>query len=110
LLKLGWGQATQRKARLINVQVDVYDRAGLLFDITRPLQDEQINIPFIYTPPPNRAGEMRIIMSLEVLQPRQAVRILHQIRALVNVYDVRCFHGQTVARFDGAANPFYKPE
>lgn len=110
LLKLGWGEATQRKARLINVQVDVFDRAGLLFDITRPLQDEQINIPFIYTPPPKRAGEMRIIMSLEVLRPRQAVRILHQIRSLVNVYDVRCIHGQTVARFDGAANPFYKPE
>jgi GTP pyrophosphokinase len=110
MLKLGWGEATQRKARLINVQVDVFDRAGLLFDITRPLQDEQINIPFIYTPPPNRAGEMRIIMSLEVLRPRQAVRILHQIRALVNVYDVLCIPGQTLASYEGVANPFYKPE
>ncbi len=110
LLKLGWGEATQRKARMITVQVDVFDRAGLLFDITHPLQDEQINIPFIYTPPPNRAGEMRIIMSLEVVRPRQAVRILHQIRSLVNVYDVRCIPGQVIARYEGAANPFYKPE
>ena len=105
LLKLGWGEASQRKARLITVQVDVFDRAGLLFDITRPLQDEQINIPFIYTPPPNRAGEMRIIMSLEVLQPRQAVRILHQIRALVNVYDVRCIPGQTVRSYRWRGKP-----
>lgn len=110
LLKLGWGEATQRKARLISVQVDVYDRAGLLFDITRLLQDEQINIPFVYTPPPNRAGEMRIIMSLEVVHPRQVVRILHQIRSLVNVHDVRCIPGKAVARYEGTANPFYKPE
>jgi GTP pyrophosphokinase len=110
MLKLGWGEATQRKARLINVQVDVFDRAGLLFDITRPLQDEQINIPFIYTPPPNRAGEMRIFMSLEVLHPRQAVRILHQIRALVNVYDVRCIPGHSFVQADSVTNPFYKPE
>ncbi|MFN2135190.1 MAG: RelA/SpoT family protein [Candidatus Promineifilaceae bacterium] len=110
LLKLGWGEATQRKARLITVQVDVYDRSGLLFDITRPLQDEQINIPFIYTPPPNRAGEMRILMSLEVVHPRQVVRVLHQIRTLVNVHDVRCIPGQTITRYQGSANPFYKPE
>ncbi len=110
LLKLGWGEASQRKARLITVQVDVFDRAGLLYDITRPLQDEQISIPFIYTPPPNRAGELRIIMSLEVVRPRQAVRILHQIRALVNVYDVRCIPGQTIARLESTTNPFYKPE
>jgi len=49
-------------------------------------------------------------MSLEVLHPRQAVRILHQIRALVNVYGVRCIPGQSFARTDSAANPFYKPE
>lgn len=111
MLKLGWGEATQRKARLITVQVDVYDRAGLLFDITNLLQTEQINIPFIYTPPPSRAGEVRIILSMEVVHPRQVVRILHQIRALVNVYDVRCIPGQVAARYEGGqSNPFYKPE
>ena len=110
LLKLGWGEATQRKARQIHVQVDVFDRAGLLFDITHLLQSEQINIPFIYTPPPNRAGEKRIIMSLEVVRPRQAVRVLHQMRSLVNVHDVRCIPSQVVARYEGSSNPFYKPE
>ncbi len=109
-IKLGWGQATQRKARMITVQVDVFDRAGLLYDITTLLQEEQINIPFIYTPPPKRAGEMRIVMSFEVVRPRQAVRILHQIRALVNVYNVRCIPRQHGLGQDGAANPFYKPE
>jgi RelA/SpoT family (p)ppGpp synthetase len=110
LLKLGWGEATQRRARVITVQVDVYDRAGLLYEITRPMQDEQINIPYISTPPMQRPGEVRLIMDLEVTRPRQAVRILHQIRALVNVYDVRCIPSHIVTRGEGALNPLYKPE
>jgi GTP pyrophosphokinase len=110
LLKLGWGEATTRKARLITIQVDVYDRPGLLFDITRPMQDEQINIPFICTPPAAHPGEVRIVMSLEVESPRQAVRILHQIRALVNVYSVRCLPPNSVTDYIGASTPYYKPE
>ncbi len=110
LLKLGWGEATQRRARTITIQVDVYDRAGLLYEITRPMQDEQINIPYISTPQTDRPGEVRLVMELEVTRPRQAVRILHQVRALVNVYDVRCVPSHTVTRGEGALNPLYKPE
>jgi len=110
LLKLGWGVATTRKARLITIQVDVFDRSGLLFDITRPMQNEQINIPFICTPPTAHAGEVRIVMSLEVERPRQAVRILHQIRALVNVYSVRCLPPDSASNYIGTTTPFYKPE
>jgi guanosine-3',5'-bis(diphosphate) 3'-pyrophosphohydrolase len=110
LLKLGWGETTQRKARVIAVQIDVYDRPGLLFDITRPMQDEQINIPYIATPITRKPGEVRLIMELEVTRPRQAVRILHQVRALVNVYDVHCIPGRVIPRTDGALNPLYKPE
>jgi GTP pyrophosphokinase len=110
LLKLGWGEATTRKARLITIQVDVYDRAGLLFDITRPMQDENINIPFICTPSTQHAGEVRIVMSLEVERARQAVRILHQIRALVNVYSVRCLPVNAASSYVGPDAPFYKPE
>jgi GTP pyrophosphokinase len=110
LLKLGWGEATTREARLITIQVDVYDRSGLLFDITRPMQDEHINIPFICTPATPHAGEVRIVMSLEVERARQAVRILHQVRALVNVYSVRCLPPNAASSYVGAATPFYKPE
>lgn len=110
LLKLGWGEATTRKARLITIQVDVYDRSGLLFDITRPMQNEHINIPFICTPPTPHSGEVRIVMSLEVERARQAVRILHQIRALVNVFSVRCLSPDAAKSYVGSGAPFYKPE
>lgn len=110
LLKLGWGAATERKARLITIQVDVYDRSGLLFDITQLMQEEEINIPFICTVPTPNAGDVRIILSLEVERPRQAVRILHQIRALVNVYRVRCLPQDYVDNLDTSSAPYYKPE
>jgi GTP pyrophosphokinase len=110
LMKLGWGAATPRKARLITIQVDVYDRSGLLFDITKPMQDDHINIPFICTPATPHSGEVRIVMSLEVERARQAVRILHQIRALVNVYSVRCLPPSAASSYMGTGTPFYKPE
>lgn len=110
ILKLGWGAATARKARLVTIQVDVYDRAGLLFDITQLMREEEINIPFICTVPTPHAGDVRIIFSIEVERPRQAVRILHQIRALVNVYRVRCLPKGYVHDYDAGATPFYKPE
>ena len=110
LLKLGWGAATARKARLITIQVDVYDRSGLLFDITQLMQEEEINIPFICTVPTPHVGDVRLIFNLEVERPRQAVRILHQVRALVNVYRVRCLPQGYLSDYEGSATPFYKPE
>ncbi len=110
LLKLSWGAATARRARLITIQVDVYDRTGLLFDISKLMQEEEINIPFICTAPTPHVGEVRLIFSLEVERARQAVRILHQIRALVNVYNVRCLPKGYVQEFDLGTTPYYKPE
>ncbi|RMG97326.1 MAG: bifunctional (p)ppGpp synthetase/guanosine-3',5'-bis(diphosphate) 3'-pyrophosphohydrolase [Chloroflexi bacterium] len=87
---LNWGEATTREARLVTIQIDVHDRPGLLFEITQLMQDEQINISYICTPPIARKGETRIILQLEIISPRQLVRILHQTQALVNVRTVRC--------------------
>jgi GTP pyrophosphokinase len=95
LLKLGWGEEASRKARILTVQVDVYDRPGLLFDITRLMQREQINIAYICTPPTQRPGEVQLVLQLEVVSSRQAVRILHQTSALVNVFSVRCLTSVT---------------
>lgn len=89
MLKLGWGEAATRQARLVNIQIDVYDRPGLLFEITHLMQEQQINIAYIHTSPRHR-GEMYIVLSLEVASPRQLVRILHQVQAIVNVFAVRC--------------------
>ena len=88
-LKLTWGEANMGQARLATTQVDVYDRPGLLHEITSLMRDEHINISFINTLIPSQKGEKHLILGIEVVRPRQLVRILHQIHALANVYAVR---------------------
>lgn len=108
VVKLGWGD-TAREAHEVTVQVDVYDRPGLLFEISQLMEDEQINIAYVHTPP-RHGGEMQLILTLEVLRPRQLVRILHQIHALPNVFDLRCLpDGPPEGPQNGAA-PLYLPE
>ena len=89
-LKLGWGNAQQREARLVTLYVDVYDRPGLLHEITQLMHEKDSNIAHICTSRQHRPGELTIEMILEVTSPRHLVRILHQIEALVNVRAVRC--------------------
>lgn len=88
-LKLGWGESGGRRARRFLAHIDVFDRPGLLFEITQLMRDESINIPEICTVPNERGDELRIILKLECTSPRQMVRILHQTQALVNVKTVR---------------------
>lgn len=107
-LKLGWGEAETREARVITLNVDVYDRPGLLHEMTRLMREQDINIPHICTFRRERERELLIELELEVLSPRQMVRILHQIEALVNVRALRCI----LPRSDDETGPsvFYKPE
>lgn len=88
ILKLGWGEAP-REARLLDMHVKVYDRPGLLFEITHLIQDEHMNIAYIHTPPPDKKNEVYIDLTIEVVSPRQLVRVLHQIQALANVFSVQ---------------------
>ncbi|HNS40937.1 MAG TPA: hypothetical protein PKJ56_11915, partial [Promineifilum sp.] len=57
-------------------------------------------------------GELGIDMELEVVGPRQLVRILHQIEALVNVKSVRCLPEGTPypERTNKQTSVFYRPE
>ncbi len=89
LLKLGWGEFDVREARIIPLHVDVYDRPGLLHEATELMQEKDINIRNICTFREESGGELYLQLELEVTSPRQMVRILHQLEALVNVRAVR---------------------
>lgn len=109
VVKLGWSETT-RQAHEVTVQVDVYDRPGLLFEVSRLMEDEQINIAYIYTPP-RHGGELNIILTLEILRPRQLVRILHQVQALPNVFSLRCLPGGPPPEQNGVSgSSYYHPE
>lgn len=112
LLKLGWGETEPRQARIIPLYVDVFDRPGLLNEMTRLMREKDVNIRHICTFHEKREGELMIEMELELLSPRQMVRILHQIEALVNVKAVRCVPETRDNGFKTVRPPsvFYKPE
>jgi GTP pyrophosphokinase len=89
-IKLDWGQAGQEEVRIVTIQIDVFDRAGLLLEIALLLQDENVNIASINTQQNGDDGKVSLNLDLEIANPRQLVRILHRAHALVNVYAVYC--------------------
>jgi GTP pyrophosphokinase len=88
MMKLNWGEEGSRKVRLVTVEIDVFDRAGLMFEITELIQGEGMNMSEVYAK--TSSGDAIIRLMLEAASPRQLVRVLHRIQALVNVYAVRC--------------------
>jgi GTP diphosphokinase / guanosine-3',5'-bis(diphosphate) 3'-diphosphatase len=106
-IKLAWGEKGSHQVRPVTVQIDVHDRTGLLFDIAELMQSQDINIVAVNTPR-NHSGDTSITLDLEVNSPRQLVRVLHRVHALVNVFQVRClFPGSDR---EGSAFPYYLPE
>ena len=87
-IKLAWGSPDQEEVRIVRLKVDVFDRSGLLLEIAGLLQRENVNIAAISTESIGSGGKVRVLMDLEIANPRQLVRILHRAHALVNVYAI----------------------
>lgn len=87
LLRLRWGLDAVNQVRQVPIAMDVYDRSGLLYEVTDLLRTENINIAGIHTSV-ETMGEIRINALLEVKSPRQLVSLLHRIQTLANVRDV----------------------
>jgi RelA/SpoT family (p)ppGpp synthetase len=88
-IKLDWGKKGEHLVRRVTLQIDVYDRAGLLFEIAELLRDENVNITAINTPASEIDGTMRVVLEMDIASPRKLVRVLHRAQGLVNVYDVK---------------------
>lgn len=88
LLSLHWGQDENNHVRLVGVEMDVFDRPNLLYEITDLLHQEMINIQWIKTS--LTMEERRLSIGLDIAGPRQLVRLLHRLHALVNIQTVRC--------------------
>ena len=80
-----------------------------MYEITQLMRAKAINIPYINTPPMERDGELRLVLDLEVATPRQLVGVLHQVRALINVYRVRCLRDSSMQQ-DLLTPSLYRPE
>ena len=111
-IKLGWGSDANRAVRLMRIQIDGHDRAGLMFEVLELIQDEKLNMSSVEA----RTGENQahIWLDLEVTSPRQLVRILHRALALVNVYRVNCIGDESSVKKQPPIahqnRPHYAPE
>ena len=85
-LQMKW--SSNDTAKEIEVEIEVWDREGLLYEITDILKRESVNIAWINTPRKN-AG-VRIHTALIIRDPAQLVRVLHRIKALVSVRNLFC--------------------
>ena len=78
--------------------------------MTRLMEEKDVNIRHICTFREKKDGELMIEMELEVINPRQMVRILHQIEALVNVKAIRCATATDIPLTPTRPTAYYKPE
>lgn len=104
-IKLGWARQGNYEVRTVTIQIDLHDRTGLLFEIADLMRHEEINISAINTSRRDN-DELQLVLDLEIANPRQLVRILHQVHALVNVYAVRCLLPEQPA----PSSAYYLPE
>ncbi|HSH01378.1 MAG TPA: RelA/SpoT family protein [Anaerolineae bacterium] len=88
IITLLWGEKNEAQARILKFQIDVYDRSSLVFEITQLLHNESINIHSIRTLITDT--HKSLVIELELINPRQTIRIIHRIHALNNVYHLTC--------------------
>lgn len=89
-LKLRWSEEGKVRGRNITLRIDVHDRDGLLSEIADMMRDEEVNITMICSR--SVKNKATIVLGMEASNPRQVVRLLHKIQAMVNIISVACIN------------------
>ncbi|MCW8196467.1 GTP diphosphokinase [Proteobacteria bacterium 005FR1] len=88
VIKVEWGQAPENTYS-VAIQIEAYDRYGLLRDITSLLDSERINVSAMQTQSDKRRNTVAMIITLEVRSYAELSRILARINQLPNVVTAR---------------------
>ncbi|MDQ2695494.1 MAG: GTP diphosphokinase [Pseudomonadota bacterium] len=88
LIEVEWGQA-ERAVFPVDIQIDAYDRTGLLRDITSVLSNERVNVVAVNTLSDPQTGTARMALTLEISDVEQLGRILARIGQIPNVTQAR---------------------
>lgn len=108
MIELGWGAVEQHQTRAFTVRIKVYDRPGLMHEVASLTREEDVNISYINTPEAPK-GQVHLVIGIEVERPRQLVRILHRIQALLNVFEVHIIDSH-YAHSSRSPTSLYTPE
>ena len=90
-IEVNWGDDAEQtnQAYSVDVQIDAYDRAGLLRDITTVLANEKVNVLAANTHSDRQHSTARMELTLEVVSLQQLSKLLDKIAQLVNVIAVQ---------------------
>lgn len=88
LMRLNWREDVQTSFP-VTVDVEAYDRSGLLFDITSIFLDELINIIVMNSVTDKASHTVIIKMTIEVASLKRLIRALELMQQLPNVVSAR---------------------
>ncbi len=88
IISVNWGEQA-KNAYPADLLIHVYDRAGLLRDITSLLSAEKMNVLGLQTQKHQDSAEVDIYLTIEIVDRQQLNRALDMLRHVPNVLDVR---------------------
>ena len=88
LIDVSWSRRSEKRYP-VNIQVDAYDRQGLLRDITVILTNDKINVIGVNTATDRNDHHARMTLTVEIADVAQITRLMDKIAGLRNVMDVR---------------------
>ncbi|MGD8709779.1 MAG: GTP diphosphokinase [Ectothiorhodospiraceae bacterium] len=88
LIEVSWARRSDRRYP-VEVQVEAYDRPGLMKDITALLSNEKISLLAVNMRTDRNEQRARITLTLEVRGVAELSRVMDRIGGLRNVHDVR---------------------
>ena len=88
LIDVTWSRHAEKKYP-VDIQVDAYDRQGLLRDITAILTNEKVNVTGVNTSTGSQDHQARMTLTVEIDDVTQMSRLLDRIASLRNVRDAR---------------------
>ncbi len=88
VVEVDWGRESG-KTYPVDVEINVYDRTGLLRDVASILANERINVVSVNTLSDRKANTGRMLLTLEIPDIETLSRALARIDQLPNVMGVR---------------------
>lgn len=89
LVEVAWGDALAERVYPVDIQIQAFDRQGLLRDVASTLSSEKVNIIAVNTITDKKRHIASMTLTLEISDLDELSRILQKIDALPNVLDVK---------------------
>ncbi|WP_298449952.1 GTP diphosphokinase [uncultured Marinobacter sp.] len=88
IIEVSWG-GQQASVYPVDIEIEAYDRSGLLRDITQVLSTSKSDVLSLHTMTNRDDNTATMIVTVEISSLEQLARLLAQIRNLPNIIDVR---------------------